>query len=325
MAAVSVLVALYMSAPVGLTFLLIIVLGFALSFAATLAAKLTRAVTITAVSNTPALYKGESAKFTVTVFNRTILPVPDLQVKLFTPDGGELLRFSVAGKREHSFTVEFTAEHWGQYKLGIESVKMGDFLGIFSLNYPVELTPEIIAVFPNIAEIPADDEVFGGAVGAMWDNPEEETTAQNSLTFSGFPGYNHREYVPGDPVKRINRKLSAKRGVLMLRLDDENEIRSAKIVLSPLSEDDNLVREEAALEAVLGYAKAFVSLDMTADVYIFDEIFTKHECKDEAAVKELQTYFAGYKFSREEALPEDLQGMIIITAFDPPKFVDDGS
>jgi uncharacterized protein (DUF58 family) len=324
MAAVSVLVALYMSAPVGLTFLLIILLGFLLSFSATLTAKLTRAIKLTAGGDTPALFRGETACFTVTVYNHTILPVPDLQVRLFTPDGGELLRFSVAGKREHSFTVKFTAAHWGQYKLGVESVRMGDFLGAFSFSYPVDLTPEIISVFPNIAEIPADDEVFGGAVGAMWDNPQEETSTQNSLTFSGFPGYNHREYVPGDPVKRINRKLSAKRGVLMLRLDDENEIRSAKIVLSPLSEDDNLIREEAALEAVLGYARAFVSLDMTADVYVFDEVFTKHECKDEADIKELQTYFAGYKFIREDYLPED-GGAIIITAFDPPRFVCDGN
>ncbi|MDR0987023.1 MAG: DUF58 domain-containing protein [Ruminococcus sp.] len=328
MAAVSILVALFMSAPVGLTFLLVIVLGLILSFAATISAKLTKAVTVAASVSSPALYKGETAEFTITVKNHTILPVPDLQIKVFTPDGGdssgnpgELLRFSLAGKREETFAFTFTASHWGQYRLGIESVKMGDFLGIFCFNYQVNLTPEIISVFPNIAEVPEDDAVLTNAIAALWDSPEEETVSSSTPSFSGFPGYNHREYVPGDPIKRINHKLSAKRGVLMLRLDDEAEVRSAKIALSPLSKEDNLLGEEAAIEAVLGYARAFLKTDITADVYIYEDGLIAHECKQEADIKELQTFFAGYKFTN--TAPDITDDMIIISALDPPVFNSD--
>ncbi|MDR0903073.1 MAG: DUF58 domain-containing protein [Ruminococcus sp.] len=321
MAAVSLLVALYMSAPVGITFLLIILLGLLLSFAATIAAKLLRAVTITAVSDSPALYKGETLTFTITAKNHTILPVPDLQIRLLTPDGDELIRFSLAGKREETFRYSYTAAHWGQYKLGLKNVRMGDFLGIFSFSYPLEIAPEVISVFPDIAAVPADDIILSGAIDALWDSPAEETATSDAHSFYGFPGYNHREYVPGDPIKRINRKLSAKRGVLMLRLDDENEVRSGKILLSPLSKPDNLLGEEAAIEAVLGYAAAFLAADLTADVYIYEDALICHECKDKADIKELQTFFAGYKFTDFDH--EILEEAIIISPLDPPVFNQD--
>ncbi|MDR0974301.1 MAG: DUF58 domain-containing protein [Ruminococcus sp.] len=341
---VSVLVALFMSAPVGLTFLLIIIIGLVLSFGATIAAKLMRAVTVTVRISSPALYKGETAKLTIEVKNGTILPVPDLRVKLLPVSGagisgensddksgdisgentggnssekkpvkkGELIRFAVAGRASHSYSMEYSATRRGLYTLGIESVRMGDFLGLFSFSYPVKLLPEVISVFPNIKEINTADSVFTAAVEANRDNPNEDTLEQNNI-FGGFPGYNHREYVPGDPIKRINRKLSAKRGVLLLRLDDESETNNQNILLSPFS-DSNEEREEAAIEKLLGYAQAFVKSGLTADVYIYDEGYFCKECKALSDITELQTYFAGYQFIKTEPEPpENLSDVIIIS------------
>ena len=40
------------------------------------------------------------------------------------------------------------------------------------------------------------------------------------MTTNTTPGYVHREYVQGDPLKRINWKLSTKKSKLMVRLDE---------------------------------------------------------------------------------------------------------
>ena len=52
------------------------------------------------------------------------------------------------------------------------------------------------------------------------DDNEEETN-ETALSPTGQPGYDHREYYPGDPIKRINWKMSSKKDVYMIRLDEK--------------------------------------------------------------------------------------------------------
>jgi uncharacterized protein (DUF58 family) len=46
---------------------------------------------------------------------------------------------------------------------------------------------------------------------------DNEQSREVAFAVTGFPGYEHRDYVPGDPLKRVNWKLSAKRDRLLVR------------------------------------------------------------------------------------------------------------
>ena len=68
----------------------------------------------------------------------------------------------------------------------------------------------------------------------------------HGFAFGGFPGYDNREYVPGDPLKRINWKQSAKRNKLLVRLDDEMAARAIHVVLDSVFEKHKVNVERAA-------------------------------------------------------------------------------
>ncbi|MDR0944068.1 MAG: DUF58 domain-containing protein [Ruminococcus sp.] len=326
------LVTLYVSAPVGVTILLMVFFGMFFSIAVTIATAVMKAIKVTAsvseasVSQTT-LFKGEKTILKITVKNRTIIPAADVRIRLITPDSGlnadtekNIVSFSVAGRAEEVLELEYEAAIWGQYKIGIETVRLGDFLGIFSLPWQVSGNANFeVLVFPNIIEIPPEEIIIGSALEAIYDDEAEETT-ETALPFGGFPGYNHRDYEPGDPIRRINWKLSAKRDKLLLRLDDEAETPEINICLTASKEalDEDREKQEEAVETALGLADLFVKLDIKVKVHYSNSLF---ECINSDDIANLQTAFLRYKFSDENYLPEDLSYYIKVSPNSLPELI----
>jgi hypothetical protein len=322
-----VLVTLYVSAPVGVTILLMVIVGIFFSIAVTIATALMKAIKVTVSVSQTTLFKGEKTTLIIKVKNRTIIPAADVRIRLISPEKGlnaetekNIVSFSVAGRAEEVLEIEYEAAIWGQYQIGIEqtknAVKLGDFLGIFSL--PWNITGESkfeVCVFPNIIEIPPEELIIGSALEAIYDDEAEETT-ETALPFGGFPGYNHRDYEPGDPIRRINWKLSAKRDKLLLRLDDEAETPEINICLTGFDEDRK--KQEEAIEVTLGLADLFVKLDIKVKVHYSSTVF---ECVNADDIKNLQTAFLRYKFSDKSLLPDELSYYIKVSPNSSPELV----
>lgn len=117
-----------------------------------------------------------------------------------------------------SVTVKgyFRAEHSGLNTLTMKNVVIGDFLGSFLRKLSYEQTAHM-AVLPMIVDYDGP-EVFPNTL------PSEEEEVEEGITVmhGGMPGYEHREYVEGDSPRRVNYKLSAKKGKLMVRLDESS-------------------------------------------------------------------------------------------------------
>jgi uncharacterized protein (DUF58 family) len=318
-----VLVTLYVSAPVGVTILLMVFVGMFFSISVTISTALMKAIKVTAAVSQATLFKTEKTILKITVKNRTIIPAADVRIKLISPDMGlnadtekSIVSFSVAGRAEETHEIEYEAAIWGQYKIGIESVRLGDFLGIFSLPWSVSGQRDFeVCIFPNIIEIPPEELIISSALEAIYDDEAEETTEQ-LIPFGGFPGYNHRDYEPGDPIRRINWKLSAKRDKLLLRLDDEAETPEINICLTGFDEDRE--RQEEAVETTLGLADLFVKLEIKVKVHFSNSVF---ECVNTDDIKNLQTAFLRYKFSDENLLPEEISYYIKVSPNSSPELV----
>jgi uncharacterized protein (DUF58 family) len=325
MAGIAVLVALYVSAPVGWTFILLLGIGFLFSLLVTGAIALFSAAVVDCDTDATMLYKGETLSLNVTVRNSTLVPVPDVIIDTAeTPvlksdlsavdENGEIaknqIRFAVAARRTDTCTITYKAIHWGGGNVGIASVRLGDFTGLFSFPWhlgdkfnKVKSKTVPIRVFPNIPDIPSDNPLIKSATAALRYDSETEETKESSTPFiqSGFPGYTHRDYEPGDPLKRINWKLSAKRGSYLIRLDDETESFRQIIVLDSLG-GGGLSAMERAVETVLAVAFAMVRQGLKAGVWYGTQSesgevhYSCFECADPGDVKELQTIFAMYDF-----------------------------
>ncbi|MBO7395493.1 MAG: DUF58 domain-containing protein [Ruminococcus sp.] len=77
------------------------------------------------------------------------------------------------------------------------------------------------------------------------------------------PGYEHREYVHGDPLKRVNWKLSSKKDKLMVRLDEAVASVQPMIVLdlyrsSSAKPEEAILGEEQIIRSVFGLLSLLV-------------------------------------------------------------------
>jgi uncharacterized protein (DUF58 family) len=258
--------------------------------------------------NAEMLYKGETVTVTVSAFNKTIVPVPDLRCEFVEPatlemteDSKKRADLTLSSKTEVTASETYRAVSWGKSTVGVREFILRDFLDIFSfrpkyLNKPQTFT---VRVFPDIPEIASDSPIVKNTVNELKFDNETEDTEESATPFvqGGYPGYTHREYNPGDPLKRINWKLSAKRDELYVRADDEVESMRQTIVLDP-TRGAARIYDERAVESVLGLTMALVKDGFKTSVWFFaSDEFTSYDCAEPFDLTELQRLFAEYDFS----------------------------
>lgn len=263
--------------------------------------------------------KGKTTGFKIQVQNKGILPVPEIIVRLKT-DGhvsinSELCSFNsvIWGKTEED--KEMFTVYSGLTEIEIESVVITDFFGVFRLKlrrsqYEAQKKLEI-GILPTINTLEQEDDWLLSARSAAFDGEEpEDTVDDRSVTFGGFPGFEHRDYVEGDPLKRINYKLSARIGRLQVRLDEEQAVAGISMYLSTVLPDD-LKKDEPyikytslCLEEFIGVAQHLYMLDFSVKVYIPNE--EGFELTDGRSIEVLREKLAFQKFAPAEVVDDSI-------------------
>ena len=322
-----VMFALYLSAAIGWTFVYVFVCAPIFSFLVTLWLHKRKSVTIRTDVNRTMLYKSETVTLRITAENKSFFPVPAVKLFLAEPEGLEpesafkSCVMSIPPRSETSVEVVYSAKVWGACAVGVKSAELHDFMKFFKFRIKCsdaksnaaskgQLLHEI-KVFPNIPEMAGDAPLLRAAAenAKFTDDSEETRETDNANLFAGMPGYTHREYTEGDPVRRINWKLSSKRDKYMVRLDDEIESVQQNIVLDSRGGND-VYENERAVEGVLAAALGLLKSGLESTVYFrFDGIWESFSVSEPADVTALQTRFADYRFAGEtekcERIPED--------------------
>lgn len=257
--------ALFCSGRVG-WFLLLAAIGAPLfSLVWTLIAR--KYVSVKIVTGNTLLEKGQVGSFDIVIVNRCPLAVPEITVQIGTDEHINIKQkdFTIysRGMGETVLNAEVFAVFAGPADIKIENAVVRDFFGIFKFNLISQKSGAIskddawenrivtIGILPENRELLQEDDWLASARLAAFDGEEpEESTDDRSVTFNGFPGYEHREYVPGDPMKRINYKLSARMGKLQVRLDEQQAVAGITMMLAPrLPEDSAEIRGGALVKA----------------------------------------------------------------------------
>lgn len=181
--------------------------------------------------------KGSKLKVTVTVEKKGSLPFAFVDIK---PAVSEVFaectktyRLSMLNEYKKNFTFDVDAVTGGNGEISIVSVYSCGFLGFMRLKSKLPLPfPKSVGVIPEIPEIKASSQLFRSIADVVMtsDDDEDNDTAMMFST-NTTAGYEHREYITGDPLKRVNWKLSTKKSKLMVRLDEAAASVQPSVVL----------------------------------------------------------------------------------------------
>ncbi len=167
------------------------------------------------------LSRGDTSVISLVITNNGILPSTFVNAEMFssyhfTCDAPMTVHTCVFGKSTVRFTAEHRAEFFGKGKIGISSLYVTDFLGLCRMKIELPKAMTEIKVCPDIPGVNSREGLARSLTDAAAFDESEETT-QSLYAVNGTPGYEHRKYEPGDSLKLINWKLSAKRGEFYVR------------------------------------------------------------------------------------------------------------
>lgn len=170
--------------------------------------------------------KGSKLIVKVTVEKTGVFPLAIVEICPYATEvfvqGIKTRKLTMCNETKRTFNIEFDAAIGGNGEVGIRAVYSCGFLGFmrFAVKAPTP-RPASVGVIPPIPDIKASSQLFRSIADVVRTSEEDEANDTSMMmTTNTTPGYVHREYVQGDPLKRINWKLSTKKSKLMVRLDE---------------------------------------------------------------------------------------------------------
>ncbi len=311
--------ALYCSWRIGIFLMLTLLLAPVLSLLLTLIFRYMLSAQIQL--SKPLVAKKEKLLLSISLRNRFLLPTPGILVETYAEPcvsyANTVYEVAVMPFSSISLEIPVTANICGACQVGISKISIQDYLGVFTFPVSSRLT-QALSIVPDIAEISGDEDYIRQTyILSTTTGESDETVEVSTNVMGGFPGYNHREYVPGDPLKRINWKLSAKRDKLYVRLDDELAASSVILMLDSVAHitENDIARlpqnlyahsskaelpaliKQNAIETSLGVAITLLSKNISV-CYLFkkDGVWETTHITDLRQITELQQALASYSF-----------------------------
>lgn len=163
---------------------------------------------------TRTVVKGEAVPYSFQLCNEDWVSYHSIKVhflkeRSYVIDGKEETEYCMLPGEKQSLSSMMVCNYRGEYEVGIESVKITDFFGLFPITYPL-ISKLKLTVLPRVITL-MDSKLIAVSVEAKQNRipikkQEEELTAET------------RKYTYGDTKKMIHWKLSAKKQELMSRV-----------------------------------------------------------------------------------------------------------
>ena len=182
-----------------------------------------RNITVTEALDANYIAKGQRTQYSCTVKNRSILPCTSIRLRFEAEGTGLTLGTSetyitVPSKDKHTVRFEISADYRGNYKVGVQNIRLYDFLGLFKFQQKREksLVFTVVPRIRNIGYLPLDSTVHEGVA------------VRNHLQTEAYSVVSDlKKYQPSDSLKKIHWKATAKRNELISKNYQETERLSA--------------------------------------------------------------------------------------------------
>ena len=226
--------------------------------------------------------KGDKINLTVTISNRGLLLYPYAKVKFGGEEAvfGQQIEpksFSVPPFSSKSFDFELNCNYRGSFEIGVKSVEIQDFLGIFKLSRR-NLSPVFVDVYPKIVHI----DTFRLNV----DYVSEAHSVLNSRQEDMSTILDVRKYAYGDSLKKVHWKLTAKVNDLMVKNFHSTSVASATLLVdlkrNPYSAKNNVIIEDKLIEAAVAVLYYCINNWISVNLAYYDGGLVSVEATDAA-------------------------------------------
>jgi hypothetical protein len=256
--------------------------------------------------NSDTAEKGQKIFCTIKIKNIGILPVPCIDYKLnfngkvkVSEDIYE--RISLGIRESYNKSEALLAAHIGLAEINLDDVVLRSLFGLFKCKVKCEEANKKFTIVPRIPNVDGMD--------MLTESSEISDDEDSSNLCQGEPGYEYKDYSAGDPLSRVNWKLSSKKNKLVIR-KSLARVKCKKIIVL----DNYIVQNEdiedisdLLSEAIIGVANELFLMDYEVNVYInngnkwHNKIINSLKC-----VEELQIDFSKYTFGKESGRFEGL-------------------
>lgn len=270
------------------------------------------------------LSRGDNAPVTLILEKSGIFPSAFITAELFasyhfTTSSQTSLHTAVFGSGTVRFSAEYRAEFFGKGRIGISTITVTDYLGLCSFRVNISHAVSVIKICPDIPEVSSRDGLARSLTDAAAFDESEETT-QSLYAVNGTPGYEHRKYEPGDSLKLINWKISAKRGEFYVRrLEGASGAEQTFILDKAGSKNPDALEarheEQLTVEAMLGLMMQFAKTELPSKLMIrISDEWQTIPCTTPSDVSDIRYMLTDLEFSENEVgrLPSLPEGHCIL-------------
>lgn len=249
------------------------------------------------ISEKEVITRGEENKYSLIIENKGNITIPfvDYSVNInnkFSSNKTISKRVAVDSSKSFINTFFLTSEHIGLANIIVPQIGVSSIFGFFDKRYQInkEINTTILPDYKEISNVYQALEIGGGL------DLEDEV---NRSAFQGEPGYEYKDYIEGDPLNRVNWKLSSKQNKLMIRKSISGSKLTKSILLDYGVEDNKEMLDSIDLitETYLSLVLALVKREYEVEVILKNEAYKEVYMENEQDVEEMRIELGKYKFS----------------------------
>ncbi len=221
----------FLSSPYLVFFVYVFIMVWALSYALNIL--WISSIVSTRKVEPKVISEGEDVEVVVFIRNKFWLPVPWIYVEDFVPANVEILgenkKLLVLRSNEMKLlTYKLRFPRRGYFRIGPIMIETGDFFGL-QKHFGSGESQEYVTVLPSV--------VYIKTFQVSTRRPHGPVRVSNKIYEDPTRIYGIRDYVPGDPIKSIHWKATAKVGSLQVKTNEPATVLGATLILD-LFEDD---------------------------------------------------------------------------------------
>lgn len=196
--------------------------------------------------------KAAEVPYRLTLANEDFIPFLNITLHLYhdmvhmQESDGMVHNICLLPRQQLQVDTKMYCKYRGTYPIGVKSVTVTDFLGLFTITYPM-MSQIRLSARPRI--IPLEQ------LKLSLNEPDPKKQLFSLTRRQELPDFDLRQYIPGDQIKYIHWKNSARTGELLVRRQLPQELFETVILpdLSPLETQSRLQAEDNVIEAVLAF------------------------------------------------------------------------
>ncbi|NLK94923.1 MAG: DUF58 domain-containing protein [Clostridiales bacterium] len=234
--------------------------------------------------------KNDNVIYRITIKNKGIIPIPFVDYEIensgnLERDEPNFKRISIGPRSIMKELLIFKGIHVGEGFLNLERIQLLSIFGLFRSPIEFQGNSKII-IKPRTENIDGMEKFIENTFSI------EDDDSCSDYNYLGEAGYEYREYIPGDPLNRVNWKLSSKENNKLIIRKSVSVLRCNKtIIIDPLVEKDDryYYNLDLLLEGTISLVNEFILGEYEVSVLYRDNgRWTENLIKDNVHIENLQ-------------------------------------